>query len=193
MQGSSIHILPRNTARKEDLILVTFTTFSQKKMLRYRNSENLHKAIHPGNIGNRAIAAQLLAAGLAGQVTGSADKEQLRQSNAEKMHPAAGADQVQVRLRQSKRQRQDPSWHHSQFSALAADQEPPKDAARKKLRKEKDDAHRLACSALETNSQWVHVESEQYTWEKDGRSMTVQKLKLSEAACCRKFGVKQLL
>ena len=161
VQGSSIHILPPLNARKEDLMLVTFTSFNEQGMLRYRTSNDQHKEILPGNIGNRAITAQLLAAGLASQEAVS-DQEQVRHSK-----------------------RQKPHRHIRQSSPEPAAQE---EAARKKQRKEKDDAHRQACTVLEANPHWADVEQEQVTREKDGRSMTFQTLKLSEAACCKEFG-----
>ena len=46
-------------------MLVTFIRFNERGMLRHRNSDDQHKEINPGNSGNRAITAQLLAAGLA--------------------------------------------------------------------------------------------------------------------------------
>ena len=45
-------------------------------MLNFRNSNDQHKEIHPGNIGNRSITTQLLAAGLTNQEA-SSDQEQL--------------------------------------------------------------------------------------------------------------------
>ena len=164
VQGSSIHILPPLNARKEDLMLVTFTSFNEQGMLRYRTSNDQHKEILPGNIGNRAIIAQLLAAGLASQEAVS-DQEQVRHSK-----------------------RQKPHRHIRQSSPEPAAQE---EAARKKQRKEKDDAHRQACTVLEANPHWADVEQEQVTREKDGRSMTFQTLKLSEAACCKEFGKRR--
>ena len=145
-------------------MLVNFTSFNERGMLRYRNSNDQHKEIHPGKIGNRAITAQLLAAGLASQEAVS-DQEQVRRSK-----------------------RQKPNRHIRQSSPEPAAQE---GAARKKQRKEKDDAHCEACTALEANPHWADVEQEQVTREKDGRCMTFQTLKLSEAACCKKFGERR--
>lgn len=145
-------------------MLVNFTSFNERGMLRYRDSNDQHKEINPGNIGNRAITAQLLAAGLASQETGS-NHEQPRRSK-----------------------RQKPDRQLRQTSPEPAAQE---DAARKKQRRERDDAHRQACTALEANPSWADVEGEQVTRERDGHSMTFQKLKLSEAACCKEFGKRQ--
>ena len=112
-------------------MLVTFTSFNERGMLRYRDSNDQHKEINPGNIGNRAITAQQQAAGLASQETGS-NHEQPRRSK-----------------------RQKPDRQLRQPSPEPAAQE---DAARKKQRRERDDAHRQACTALEANPSWADVE-----------------------------------
>lgn len=89
-------------------------------------------------------------------------------------------------MRRSKRQK--PNRHTIQVSPEPAAQE---EAACKKQRKEKDDAHRQACTALEANPHWADVEQEQVKLEKDGRPMAFQTLKLSEAACCKEFGERR--
>ena len=91
-------------------MLVNFTSFNERGMLRYRTSNDQHKEIHPGKIGNRAITAQLLAAGPASQEAVS-DQEQVRRSK-----------------------RQKPNRHIRQSSPEPAAQE---EAARKKQRKER--------------------------------------------------------
>ena len=140
-------------------MLVTFTSFGHQGMFRYHNDENEHREIHPGNIGRRVITAQLLAAGLA--------EDSSRQE----------------KPRRSKRKRASRRANDTRYPAA------PKDAARKRQRREKDVAHREACAALQEHPIWAYVEGEQQvTRKKDGRAMTFHKLKLSEAACCEQFG-----